>query len=216
MVGTDPTRIPHPYNARYGTSSIPKFHIPSKGMNADAAYELIHSELALDGSPVLKSVNKSFTCLNTDQAHSLASFINTWMPDPSTKLVTENLSKNLVDQDEYPMTSKCAQCVLFPVRKPVCRCYSHTLRFHSRQSLACSIRRPSYRNGDDRFFRGHRARGSCDEASLAGTSQDCWEINSRARAQYCHGCQCPSCTREVRSLLRSRVSTCPGHRRKQV
>jgi len=183
MAGTDPSRIPHPYNARYGTESIPKFHIPSKGMNADTTYELIHNELALDGSPVLKSVNKSSACLNTDQSiPSLASFINTWMPDPATKLVTENLSKNLVDQDEYPMTRKCAHCVLFPVRKQVCRRYSHALRFHSRQSLACSIRRPSYRNGDDRFFRGHPTRRSCDEASLAGSSQGSWKINPRARA----------------------------------
>ncbi|KAG6334007.1 hypothetical protein ID866_5090 [Astraeus odoratus] len=88
LSGTDPSRIAHPYNARYGTSSIPKFHIPSKGISAEAAYQLIHEELNLDGSPSL----------------NLASFVNTFMPEPGTKLVMENLSKNLVDQDEYPMT----------------------------------------------------------------------------------------------------------------
>lgn len=57
-------------------------------MNADAAYQLIHDELALDGSPLL----------------NLASFINTWMPPQADMLMLENMSKNLIDQDEYPMT----------------------------------------------------------------------------------------------------------------
>ncbi|KIK80461.1 hypothetical protein PAXRUDRAFT_833509 [Paxillus rubicundulus Ve08.2h10] len=76
------------YGARYGTQSIPKFHIPSKGTSAENAYQLIHDELALDGSPSL----------------NLASFVNTWMPEPANKLMVENMSKNLIDQDEYPMT----------------------------------------------------------------------------------------------------------------
>lgn len=44
--------------------------------------------LTLDGSPNL----------------NLASFVHTWMPDEANKLMMENLSKNLIDQDEYPMT----------------------------------------------------------------------------------------------------------------
>ncbi|KAL4067522.1 glutamate decarboxylase [Scleroderma citrinum] len=78
IAGTDPSRIPHPYTARYGTSSIPRFRIPSKGINADSAYTLIRDELALDAAPSL----------------NLASFINTWMPEPANKLTMENLSKN--------------------------------------------------------------------------------------------------------------------------
>lgn len=35
------------------------------------------------------------------------------MPDPANKLMAENLCKNLVDQDEYPMTRKRARCTLF-------------------------------------------------------------------------------------------------------
>ncbi|KAG2146946.1 pyridoxal phosphate-dependent transferase [Suillus bovinus] len=86
----------HPYGARYGITSTPKFHIPSKGTPAQIAYQLIHDELSLDGSP----------CLN------LASFVNTWMPEPADKLMLENMSKNLIDQDEYPMTQEIhTRCV---------------------------------------------------------------------------------------------------------
>ncbi len=60
------------------------------GTDADAAYQIIHDELALDGSPLL----------------NLASFVHTWMPPPADKLMQENISKNLIDQDEYPMTRK--------------------------------------------------------------------------------------------------------------
>ncbi|PSR88902.1 hypothetical protein PHLCEN_2v5051 [Hermanssonia centrifuga] len=49
---------------------------------------MIHDELTLDGSPNL----------------NLASFVHTWMPDEANKLMMENISKNLIDQDEYPMT----------------------------------------------------------------------------------------------------------------
>ncbi|KAF7791236.1 hypothetical protein EIP86_002250 [Pleurotus ostreatoroseus] len=80
--------IESPYGARYGTSSIPKYKMPTKGADAKATYQLIHDELTLDGSPSL----------------NLASFVHTWMPDEANKLMMENLSKNLIDQDEYPMT----------------------------------------------------------------------------------------------------------------
>ncbi|KAI5124067.1 hypothetical protein M0805_003894 [Coniferiporia weirii] len=76
------------YGARYGTEPVPKYKLPSRGTDADAAYQLIHDELALDGSPLL----------------NLASFVHTWMPVQADKLMQENMSKNLIDQDEYPMT----------------------------------------------------------------------------------------------------------------
>ena len=59
-----------------------------QGVEAKATYQLIHDELTLDGSPNL----------------NLASFVHTWMPDEANKLMMENISKNLIDQDEYPMT----------------------------------------------------------------------------------------------------------------
>ncbi|KAJ7109148.1 glutamate decarboxylase [Mycena epipterygia] len=77
--------VSHAYGARYGTSPIPKYHLASKGIDADAAYQLIHDELSLDGSPVL----------------NLASFVHTWMPAQADKLMMENMSKNLIDSDEY-------------------------------------------------------------------------------------------------------------------
>jgi glutamate decarboxylase len=93
------------YGARYGTSSVPKYKIPtdvrgflyvsrcsklilSQGINEDTAYQIIHDELALDGQPLL----------------NLASFVQTWMPSVADKLMLENISKNLIDQDEYPAT----------------------------------------------------------------------------------------------------------------
>ncbi|EKM55716.1 uncharacterized protein PHACADRAFT_121497 [Phanerochaete carnosa HHB-10118-sp] len=79
-----------PYGARYGTETVPKFSLPRKGSDAKAAYQLIHDELTLDGSPGL----------------NLASFVHTWMPEEANKLMMENISKNLIDQDEYPMTQK--------------------------------------------------------------------------------------------------------------
>ena len=49
---------------------------------------MVHDELALDGQPLL----------------NLASFVQTWMPEQANKLMLENISKNLIDQDEYPAT----------------------------------------------------------------------------------------------------------------
>lgn len=65
----------HPYAARYGTTSVPKYSIPSKGATADAVYQLIHDELTLDGVPTL----------------NLASFVHTWMPPQADKLVRFSL-----------------------------------------------------------------------------------------------------------------------------
>ncbi|KAI0003248.1 glutamate decarboxylase [Russula compacta] len=76
------------YGARYGTTSIPKYKIPSTGVDLETAYQIIHDELSLDGSPLL----------------NLASFVQTWMPPIADKLMLENISKNLIDQDEYPIT----------------------------------------------------------------------------------------------------------------
>ncbi|KAF8201477.1 glutamate decarboxylase [Pholiota molesta] len=76
------------YEDRYSTNPIPKYSIASKGVGADAAYRIIHDELSLDGSTIL----------------NLASFVHTWMPPQADLLVRENISKNLIDSDEYPAT----------------------------------------------------------------------------------------------------------------
>ncbi|KAF5391314.1 hypothetical protein D9757_002083 [Collybiopsis confluens] len=88
LTGINPNSIQHSYGARYGTQPIPKYRFASKGIDAEAAYQLIHDELALDGSPVL----------------NLASFVHTWMRPEADKLMQENMSKNLIDADEYPAT----------------------------------------------------------------------------------------------------------------
>jgi glutamate decarboxylase len=76
------------YGSRYGSDSVPKYRIPPKGVDEETAYQIIHDELSLDGSPLL----------------NLASFVQTWMPAIADKLMLENISKNLIDQDEYPVT----------------------------------------------------------------------------------------------------------------
>ncbi|KIS65974.1 glutamate decarboxylase GAD1 [Mycosarcoma maydis] len=73
---------------RYVTEPIPKYKIPQKGTDAEATYELLSSELSLDGKPTL----------------NLASFVHTWMPKEATKLMSETMMVNLCDQDEYPAT----------------------------------------------------------------------------------------------------------------
>ena len=72
-----------------------KYSVPKKGLPADLSYQLIHNELTLDGNPHL----------------NLASFVNTFTTDQARKLIDENLTKNLADNDEYPqlieLTQRC-------------------------------------------------------------------------------------------------------------
>jgi glutamate/tyrosine decarboxylase-like PLP-dependent enzyme len=60
--------------------SIPKYKLPTKGTEAQAAYQLIHDQLSLDGNPLL----------------NLASFVHTWMPKEADQLMIENMSKKCV------------------------------------------------------------------------------------------------------------------------
>ncbi|KAJ7098141.1 glutamate decarboxylase [Mycena belliarum] len=83
------TDVHHSHSARYGTMPVPKYHLAHQGTDPESAYQMIHDELALDGSPVL----------------NLASFVHTWMHPAADKLMVENMSKNLIDSDEYPMTT---------------------------------------------------------------------------------------------------------------
>jgi glutamate decarboxylase len=76
------------YAGRSFSHDIPKFRLPAEGMNAEAAYQLVHDELNLDGNPAL----------------NLASFVTTWMGPQADLLAAETLAKNLIDQDEYPQT----------------------------------------------------------------------------------------------------------------
>jgi glutamate decarboxylase len=76
------------YAGRWVDKPVPKFAIPAQGMDAEAAYCLVHDELNLDGNPAL----------------NLASFVTPWMEPYADKLAAETLGKNMIDQDEYPQT----------------------------------------------------------------------------------------------------------------
>lgn len=76
-----------PYLSRYNADmEVPKYRLPSRGIDGRAVYQLLHDELDLDGGVNL----------------NLASFVGTFLTDEAKKLCEENLMKNLVDQDEYP------------------------------------------------------------------------------------------------------------------
>ncbi|HEX5852780.1 MAG TPA: glutamate decarboxylase [Solirubrobacteraceae bacterium] len=76
------------YAGRSFSHDIPKYRLPAEGVSADAAYQLVHDELNLDGNPAL----------------NLASFVTSWMEPQADRLAAETLAKNLIDQDEYPQS----------------------------------------------------------------------------------------------------------------
>lgn len=76
------------YAGRSFSHQVPKYRLPEHGMSADAAYQLVHDELNLDGNPAL----------------NLASFVTSWMEPQADRLARETLAKNMIDQDEYPQT----------------------------------------------------------------------------------------------------------------
>ncbi|MGO9959734.1 MAG: glutamate decarboxylase [Solirubrobacteraceae bacterium] len=77
-------------------AEMPIDHLPSKGTGVEAAYELIKSELLLDGQSRL----------------NLATFVTTWMPTLGAALMAETADKNIIDKDEYPQTAEIeARCV---------------------------------------------------------------------------------------------------------
>ena len=86
----DPDSTPMPTHAlaafRHG---IDPFVFPEQGMPPEAAYELLHTALMLDGRPTL----------------NLASFVTTWMEPQAEALIHESLRKNHIDHEEYPAAS---------------------------------------------------------------------------------------------------------------
>lgn len=68
----------------------PKSRLAAAPVPADVAYELIHSELTLDGSARL----------------NLATFVTTWMEPQARQLMSECVDKNIIDKDEYPQTAE--------------------------------------------------------------------------------------------------------------
>ena len=78
------------------TDGPPLRRLAERGLGAAAAYELISSELLLDGSARL----------------NLATFVTTWMPSHANRLMAETVEKNMIDKDEYPQTAELeSRCV---------------------------------------------------------------------------------------------------------
>src|SRR5579875_1222083 len=67
-----------------------------EGLGEQQSYELLSSELLLDGQARL----------------NLATFVTTWMPSLAGRLMDETADKNIIDKDEYPQTAEIeARCV---------------------------------------------------------------------------------------------------------
>jgi glutamate decarboxylase len=78
------------------SAEVPSHHLPDKGIGSEAAYEVITSELLLDGQARL----------------NLATFVTTWMPSTAGRLMADTADKNMIDKDEYPQTAEIeARCV---------------------------------------------------------------------------------------------------------
>ena len=60
------------YAQRALNEDVPRYELSEAGMDPDAAYQLIHDELLLDGSSRL----------------NLATFVSTWMEPQAEKLMT--------------------------------------------------------------------------------------------------------------------------------
>ncbi len=77
-------------------AELPIDSLPDTGVGVDAAYELIKSDLLLDGQARL----------------NLATFVTTWMPTLGAALMAETADKNMIDKDEYPVTAELEErCV---------------------------------------------------------------------------------------------------------
>ena len=84
------------YSERIFAQSVPKYIMPDAGMPADAAYELVHDETAMDCNPQL----------------NLSSFVTTWMEPEADKLIAENIHKNFIDLVIYWLNQEFCQYLL--------------------------------------------------------------------------------------------------------
>ncbi|MGZ4179019.1 MAG: glutamate decarboxylase [Solirubrobacteraceae bacterium] len=77
-------------------AEMPIDRLSDAGVGSEAAYEVISSELLLDGQARL----------------NLATFVTTWMPPTAARMMAETADKNMIDKDEYPQTAEIeARCV---------------------------------------------------------------------------------------------------------
>ncbi|KAF7587040.1 hypothetical protein BBP40_007836 [Aspergillus hancockii] len=83
------TATPYVYGTHYAAEELPEHVMSEREMPADVAFRLIKDELSLDGNPLL----------------NLASFVTTYMEDEAQSLMTDAMSKNFIDFEEYPQTA---------------------------------------------------------------------------------------------------------------
>jgi len=77
-------------------ATLPIHELGESGLDSETAYELISSDLLLDGQARL----------------NLATFVTTYMPSVAARLMAETADKNMIDKDEYPQTAEIeARCV---------------------------------------------------------------------------------------------------------
>ena len=72
------------------TETIPRHELPEGELPPDAAYQVIHDELMLDGNARL----------------NVATFVTTSMEPQAERLMAECFDKNMIDKDEYPQTAE--------------------------------------------------------------------------------------------------------------
>ncbi|MBV9337041.1 MAG: glutamate decarboxylase [Solirubrobacterales bacterium] len=82
--------------AQEAAATLPIHELGDSGVDSETAYELITSELLLDGQARL----------------NLATFVTTYMPAVAARLMADTADKNMIDKDEYPLTAEIeARCV---------------------------------------------------------------------------------------------------------
>jgi glutamate decarboxylase len=91
------TAIPEAtHRMKAAAATLPIHEIGDNGLDSETAYELISSELLLDGQARL----------------NLATFVTTYMPAIAARLMADTADKNMIDKDEYPQTAEIeARCV---------------------------------------------------------------------------------------------------------
>ncbi|KAJ3495571.1 hypothetical protein NLG97_g3295 [Lecanicillium saksenae] len=78
------------YGSRFASHELPCNDIPDGPMPANIAYHMIKDELSLDNNPKL----------------NLASFVSTYMEKEAEMLMSDAMSKNFIDYEEYPQTAE--------------------------------------------------------------------------------------------------------------
>ncbi|KAI3849152.1 hypothetical protein MKX03_014644 [Papaver bracteatum] len=95
------------FASRYVRDPVPRYKMAESSIPKEAAYQIIHDELLLDGNPRL----------------NLASFVTTWMEPECDQLILEGMNKNYVDMDEYPITTelqnRCVNMIAHLFNAPV-------------------------------------------------------------------------------------------------